>query len=235
MARDGRVAIVTAASRGIGAAIARELAGQGYRLALFATSDAVGRLAEELDGIAVQGSLDEPRDLERLVRTAHEQFGRIDALVNNSGHPPSGALMEIGDEGWHQGLDMLLLNTVRLARLVTPIMAAAGGGAVVNVSAFGAAQPDAAFPLSSVLRAGVGAFTKLYADQHAAQGIRMNAVLPGFMDNYEEAAEIVARIPAGRYGRLGELAATVAFLLSDAAGYITGQSIRVDGGIVAGI
>ena len=235
MSTTERVAIVTAASKGMGAAIARELARRGYRMALFATSDAVTALAEELGGIAVRGSVTEPADLQRLVDATLERHGRIDAVVNNTGHPPKGDLLAIPDADWHLGLDLILVNVVRLARLVTPAMEAAGKGAIVNISAFGAVQPGAAFPVSSVLRAGLSAFTKLYADRYAAAGIRMNSILPGFIDSYPEKPEPIAQIPAKRFGTVAEIAATAAFLLSDEAGYITGQNLLVDGGFVKGI
>ena len=235
MSTTERVAIVTAASKGMGAAIARELARRGYKLALFATSDAVTALAEELGGIAVQGSVTEPADLQRLVDATLERWGRIDAVVNNTGHPPKGDILAIPDGDWHLGLDLVLVNVVRLARLVTPAMERAGKGAIVNISAFGAVQPGAAYPISSVLRAGLSAFTKLYADRYAAVGIRMNSVLPGFIDSYPETPELIAQIPSRRFGTVEEIAATTAFLLSDEAGYITGQNLLVDGGLVKGI
>ncbi|MGL4963907.1 MAG: SDR family oxidoreductase [Inquilinus sp.] len=235
MSTTEQVAIVTAASRGMGAAIARELAQRGYRLALFATSDAVTALAQELGGIAVQGSVTEPADLQHLVDATLERYGRIDAVVNNTGHPPKGDLLALPDGDWHLGLDLVLVNVVRLARLVTPAMERAGKGAIVNISAFGAVQPGAAYPVSSVLRAGLSAFTKLYADRYAAAGIRMNSVLPGFIDSYPETPELIAQIPSRRFGTVEEIAATTAFLLSDEAGYITGQNLLVDGGLVKGI
>lgn len=235
MAGTRPVAIVTAASKGIGAAIARELAGRGYRLALLARSQAIVTLAHELGGIAIQGSVAEPADLERLVETTLERYGQIDALVNNTGHPPIGELLAIADVDWHRGLDLVLLNVVRMARLVTPAMEKAGGGAIVNISAFAAVQPDAGFPVSGVMRAGLASFTKLYAARYAAAGIRMNSVLPGFVDSYPETPERVTQIPAGRFGTVAEIASAVAFLLSDGAGYITGQNLLVDGGLSRGL
>lgn len=234
MGMEDRVAIVTAASKGMGAATARELARRGYRLALLATSDAVTRLADELGAVAIQGSVAELDDLQRLVETTQSRYGRIDAVVNNTGHPPKGDLLAIADADWHRALDLVLLNVVRLARLVTPLMEKTGG-AIVNISAFGAVEPGAAFPVSSVLRAGLASFTKLYADRYAAAGIRMNSILPGFIDSYPVKDEVLAQIPARRYGTVDEIAKTIAFLLSDDAGYITGQNILVDGGLVRGI
>lgn len=225
-----KVAIVTAAGRGIGAAVARALHAEGYRLALLSPSGNAEKLAKELGGHGVTGSVTAPADLERLVKTALDAWGRIDVVVNNTGNPPKGKLLEIPDADWHVGLDMILLNVIRLARLVTPVMQRQGGGAFVNVSSYATFEPEADFPMSS-LRAALASWAKLYSDQHAAQGIRMNNVLPGFIDSAPEKPERVARIPMRRYGRTAELAAAVVFLASDKASYITGQNLRVDGGI----
>jgi NAD(P)-dependent dehydrogenase (short-subunit alcohol dehydrogenase family) len=163
------------------------------------------------------------------------EYGRIDAVVNNTGHPPKGDLLTISDEDWHGAMDLVLLNVVRMARLVTPIMATQGGGTIVNISTYTAFEPDLAFPVSSSLRAALGDFAKLYADRYAGDGIRMNNVLPGFTESYPEAPENVARIPMGRYATIEEIAAAVAFLVSKDAGYITGQNLRVDGGLTRSI
>jgi NAD(P)-dependent dehydrogenase (short-subunit alcohol dehydrogenase family) len=226
-----KVAIVTAAGRGIGAAIARELAAVGYELALMSPSGSAAELAQSLGGLGLAGSVTNPADLERLVDQTMQQYGRIDAVVNHTGHPPKGALLAIPDEDWHKGLDLVMLNVVRMARLVTPTMQAQGGGAIVNISTFAVFEPEATFPVSAALRAALAGFTKLYADQYAADGIRMNNVLPGFVDSLPEVEERRRRIPMGRYGTVAEIAQTVRFLLSAEAGYITGQNIRVDGGI----
>jgi NAD(P)-dependent dehydrogenase (short-subunit alcohol dehydrogenase family) len=230
-----KVAIVTAAGKGIGAAIAKALAESGYQVSLMSNSGGAVALAEELSGLGITGSVTELDDLKKLVDATMEKYGRIDAVVNNTGHPPKGDILAISDDDWHLGLDLLILHVVRMARLVTPIFEQQGGGAIVNISTFSAFEPDPAFPVSSSLRSGLAGFTKLYADRYAEAGIRMNNVLPGFMDNYPESAEIVAKIPMKRYAKVEEVAQTVRFLLSADAGYITGQNIRVDGGITRSI
>jgi NAD(P)-dependent dehydrogenase (short-subunit alcohol dehydrogenase family) len=229
------VALITAASRGIGAATARELASRGYDVALLARSPEVHDIAKELGGIALQGSVTEPEDLVRLVSMTTDTLGRIDAVVNNTGHPPNGELLDISDADWHLGLDVVFLNVVRLSRLVTPIMEAQGSGSIVNVSTFAAYEPRPAFPVSATLRAALGSFAKLYADRYAPHGIRMNNVLPGFVDSYPIDDATREEIPLGRSATPVEIARTIGFLASDEASYITGQNIRVDGGITRGV
>ena len=228
---QGPVAIVTAAGRGMGAACARELAGRGYRLALLSPSEAVTTLAEELGGLAHRGSVTVPDDLRALVDRTHERYGRIDAVVNNTGHPAKGPLLALTDEDWHDGLDLLVLNVVRITRLVTPIMTGQGGGAIVNIATFAAFEPSTRFPISSALRAALAGFTKMYADTHAAVGIRMNSVLPGYVDSHPVDDDVRRSIPMQRAGTVEEIARTVAFLLSADASYVTGQSLRVHGGL----
>jgi NAD(P)-dependent dehydrogenase (short-subunit alcohol dehydrogenase family) len=225
--------MITAASRGIGAACARTLAARGYRVALLARSEDVHSLATELSGIAVQGSVASEADLRHLVETALAQFGSIDAVVNNTGHVAKGDLLDLSDQDWHDGVDLLLLNVVRMARLVTPVMLNRGG-AIVNISSFAARQPGLRFPISATLRAALGNFVKLYSERYAANQIRMNNVLPGWIDSHAVDEESRQSIPAGRAGTPEEVAAAVAFLVSDDARYIAGESLLVDGGLVRG-
>ncbi len=235
MSEGNPVAILTAAGSGIGAAAARVLAARGYRVAILSSSGKGEALGEELGGIGVTGSNREVGDLERLVDMTIDRWGRIDAVVNSAGHGPKGQLLAISDDDWHLGMEFFLLNVIRMCRLVTPQMEKQGKGAIVNVSTFATFEPELTFPTSGVFRAGLAAFTKLYADRYAAAGIRMNNVLPGFIDSLPEKAEFKGRIPLGRYGTVEEVAETIAFLVSDAGGYITGQNLRVDGGITRSV
>ncbi|MEO8484788.1 MAG: SDR family oxidoreductase [Betaproteobacteria bacterium] len=229
------VAIVTAASRGMGAACARELAARGWRVSLLARGADVEALAEELGGLATRGDTARDEDLARVVRATLHAWGRIDGVVNNTGHAAKGTLLDLTDADWHAGLDLLLLNVVRMARHVTPTMRAQRRGAIVNVSTFAAFEPDLRFPISSSLRAALGSFAKLYADAEAKHGIRMNNLLPGFIDTHGVDDTVRARIPAGRYGSAAEIGRTAAFLLSDDAAYVTGQNLRVDGGLTRSV
>jgi NAD(P)-dependent dehydrogenase (short-subunit alcohol dehydrogenase family) len=230
-----KVAVVTAAGSGMGAACARELAKRGYRLALISPSGKAEDLARELGGFGLTGSVTEVGDLESLVGEALDRYGRIDGVVNSTGHPPSGEILELADEQWHEALDLVVLNVVRIARLVTPTMVRQGGGAIVNISTFSAFEPSPAFPLSSSLHAALAGFTKLYSDRYAAEGVRMNNVLPGFIESFEIDEATRRSIPMQRQGSVTEIAKTAAFLLSDGAGYITGQNIRVDGGLTRSV
>jgi NAD(P)-dependent dehydrogenase (short-subunit alcohol dehydrogenase family) len=234
-AEERPVAVVTAASRGIGAACARALAKKGYRLALLARSDDVTALAGELSGVGVRGSVAEAADLERLVETALKEYGRIDAVVNNSGHPAKGDLLAIDDAAWANGFDLILRSVVRMARLTTPVFLRQGRGVVVNISSLWAVEPNLDAPVSSTLRAALSAFTKLYADRYAKDGIRINCLLSGFVDTYPVPDRFAGAIPMARSASAEEIGRIAAFLLSDEASYITGQSLRADGGLTRSI
>lgn len=230
-----KVAMITAGGSGMGAGVARKLAADGYAVGILSSSGKGQALAEALGGIGVTGSNQSNADVQRLVDAIMAKWGRIDVLVNSAGHGPRAPLVEITDEAWHQGIDIYFLSAVRPIRAVTPIMEAQGKGAILNITTFATLEPDPAFPTSGVARAGLAAFVKLYADQYAAKGIRINNLLPGFIDSLPEKDVFKARIPMGRYGRVEEIAATAAFLVSEGAGYITGQNIRVDGGVTRSV
>lgn len=233
---DQKVAIITAGGSGMGADSARALARDGFHVAILSSSGKGEALAAELGGIGVTGSNQSNDDLKRLVDLTMEKWGRVDVLVNSAGHGPRAPVLELTDEDWHTGMDVYFLNVVRPTRLVTPIMQKQKSGAIVNISTFAAFEPDPVFPTSGVFRAGLAAFTKLFSDEYAAENIRMNNVLPGFIDSLPEKEEFRSRIPMERYGKsLDEIASVVAFLASDGGGYITGQNIRVDGGITRAV
>ena len=228
-------AIVTAASRGMGAACARELARRGYDLALMARGDDIHALATELNAVAITGSVATESDLHRLVDAAVAHYGRIDAVVNNTGHAAKGDLLQLTDEDWQKGFDLLFMNVVRVSRLVTPTLLARGAGSIVNVSSFAAVEPSGRFPVSAAVRAALGAYVKLYSERYASAGLRMNNVLPGWIDTYPVDAATVAAIPAGRPGTVDDVARVVGFLASAESSYVTGQSLLVDGGLVRGL
>jgi NAD(P)-dependent dehydrogenase (short-subunit alcohol dehydrogenase family) len=232
---EQKVALVTAGGSGMGAAAGRRLAADGFRIAILSSSGKGEALAEELGGIGVTGSNQSNEDLARLVDRTLERWGRIDALVNSAGHGPRAPLLDLTDDDWHRGMEVYFLNVVRPTRLVTPVMQRQKSGAIVNVSTFATFEPDPAFPTSGVFRAGLAAYTKLFADLYAADNIRMNNVLPGFIDSLPEKPEFRARIPMGRYGKVAEVAELIALLASDRAAYITGQNVRIDGGITRSV
>lgn len=230
-----KVAIVTAGGSGMGAAAARKLAADGFRVAILSSSGKGEALAQELGGLGVTGSNRSPEDLSRLVDATLQKWGRVDAVVNSAGHGPKGPLLEISDDDWHLGMEFYLLNVVRIARLVAPVMKRQKHGAIVNISTYATFEPEALFPTSGVFRAGLAAFTKVFADEYAEHNVRINNVLPGFIDSLPEKEDRRVRIPMGRYGTAEEVADLIAFLASDASSYITGQNIRIDGGITRSV
>jgi NAD(P)-dependent dehydrogenase (short-subunit alcohol dehydrogenase family) len=230
-----KIALITAGGSGMGAHAARTLARDGYAVAILSSSGKGEALAAELGGLGVTGSNQSNEDLARVVDATMARWGRIDVLVNSAGHGPRGPVLDLTDDDWRRGMDVYFLNVVRPTRLVAPIMVRQGGGSIVNVSSFAAFEPDPAFPTSAVFRAGLASFTKLFADQYAAHNVRMNNVLPGFIDSLPEKPGIAERVPMGRYGRMEEVSEAIAFLASARGGYITGQNLRVDGGLTRSV
>ena len=230
-----KTALITAGGSGMGADAARRLAADGFKVGILSSSGKGEALGNELGGFGVTGSNLNPDDLSSLVDGAMQRWGRIDVLVNSAGHGPKGPVLDMSDDDWHQGMEVYLMNVIRPTRLVTPIMQAQGGGAIINISTFAAFEPDPLFPTSGVFRAGLAAFSKLFADKYAADNLRMNNVLPGFIDSLPETEDRRARIPMGRYGHTEEVSSLISWLASDAGGYMTGQNLRVDGGLTRSV
>ncbi|MBY5702891.1 SDR family oxidoreductase [Rhizobium leguminosarum] len=230
-----KVAIITAGGSGMGAEAAKRLAADGFKIAVLSSSGKGEALATELGGIGITGSNQSNDDLKRLVDATMEKWGRVDVLVNSAGHGPRAPITEITDEQWHAGMDIYFMNVVRPVRLVTPIMQAQKSGAIVNISTAWVSEPSAMFPTSAVFRAGLAAYTKIYADTYAGDGIRINNVLPGWIDSLPATEERRDSVPMKRYGTSAEVAATISFLVSEGAGYITGQSLRIDGGLTRSV
>ena len=230
-----KTAIVTAGGSGMGAAAARKLTHDGFKVAILSSSGKGEAVAKELGGIGVTGSNQSNDDLKKLVDQAMAAWGRIDVLVNSAGHGPRDQILKITDEQWHGGMDTYLLNVIRPTRLVAPIMVSQKDGAIINISTAWVFEPSPMFPTSAVFRAGLAAFTKIFADQYAADNVRMNNVLPGWIDSLPETEERRKSVPMQRYGTSEEIAATIAFLASKDAAFITGQSLRVDGGMTRSV
>jgi NAD(P)-dependent dehydrogenase (short-subunit alcohol dehydrogenase family) len=230
-----KVALIVAGGSGMGAAAARRLAADGFQVGVLSSSGKGEALAKELGGVGVTGSNQSTEALRQLVDAAMARWGRIDVLVNSAGHGPKGPILEISDEDWHKGMETYLLNVVRATRLVVPHMQAQRGGAIINISTAWAFEPSELFPTSGVFRAGLAAFTKIFSDTHARFNIRMNNVLPGWTDSLPATEARRESVPLQRYGKAEEIAATIAFLASEGAAYITGQNLRVDGGLMRGL
>lgn len=230
-----KVAIVTAAGSGMGAAVAKRLATDGYKVAILSSSGKGENLANQLNGLGVTGSNQSIEDIQRLIDETLARWGRIDVLVNSAGHGPRKGILELTDQDWHDGIDTYFLNAVRPIRLVIPVMQQQKHGVIVNISSAWTFEPSSLFPTSAVGRSGLAAFTKICADTYAVDNIRINNVLPGWIDSLPKTDERANSVPMKRYGSTEEVAATVAFLASDGAAYITGQNIRVDGGLTRSV
>ncbi len=213
----------------MGAAAAKKLADEGFRIAIFSSSGKGQALAESLRGFGVTGSNQSEENLQQLVETTLQRWGRIDVLVNIAGHGPRAPVLELSDAQWQQGMETYFLNVVRALRLITPAMQKQGS--VINISSAWTFEQTNLFPTSAVFRAGLAAFTKIYANRYASDNIRINNVLPGWIDSLPATDARRVTIPLQRYGSAEEVAATIAFLASPGAAYITGQNIRIDGGV----
>ena len=251
----GKVAMVAAASKGIGLATARLLAAEGCLVSICARNEetleaAAASIDDETRSYVVDVALAD--DLAWWVEQTREDLGEPSILVTNTGGPKAGPLSELSDADWQGGVEGTLMNVVRLARLVMPAMASAGWGRVVHVTSLVAREPSPLLPISSTLRAGLVALTKLQAQEVASRGVTVNAVLPGHTrtDRQTHLAEVragregitveealalsEASIPMGRFAEPEEVAAAIAFLCGVPAASITGQSLLVDGGAVRG-
>lgn len=232
---EAKVALVIAGGSGMGAAAARRLAADGFKVGILSSSGKGEALAQELGGIGVTGSNQSNEDIAQLVDAAIEQWGRIDVLVNSAGHGPRAPILDITDDEWHRGMEVYLLNVIRATRLVTPFMQKRQGGAIINISSAWTFEPSDLFPTSAVFRAGLASFTKIFTQTYASENIRMNNVLPGWIDSLPGTDERRESVPLKRYGTSEEVAATIAFLASEGAAYITGQNLRVDGGVTRSV
>jgi 3-oxoacyl-[acyl-carrier protein] reductase len=255
-----KVAMVAGASRGLGFAVARALAREGARVSLSSRSpEAASAAAEKIraeTGADVLAMAADVRSADALAHWHHEtfdRFGGVDLLYTNSGGPPPGPVLKFDDAAWQGAFDLLLLSAVRMIRLAVPSMTARGGGAILLPTSSAVREPIGNLSLSSVMRSSVSSLSKTLATELAPHKIRVNQLIPGriFTDRVQEIdadnakragitvpqqqQRIFAAIPLGRYGDPEEFAAAAVFLLSDAAAYITGASLQVDGGMLHGI
>ena len=230
-----KIAVLIAAGTGMGADAAKTLAKNGFKVAIMSSSGKGEKLAKKLNGIGFTGSNLQPKKIKNFIDIVIKKWGRIDVLVNSAGHGPKGEILKISDEEWFKGMETYFLNVVRASRIVTPIMKKQKNGSIINISTYAIFEPEKSFPTSGVMRAGLASFSKLYSDEYAKFNIRMNNILPGFIDSLESKNEFIERVPLKRVGKVSEISAVVNLLASEDGSYITGQNIRVDGGITRSV
>ncbi len=230
-----RVAVVIASGSGMGADAAKKLSREGYKIALMSASGKAEKLAKKLGGIGYTGSNLDINDLKKFFGLILKKWKRIDVLINSAGHGPKGEILKITDEEWHESMQIYFLNVVRAVRIVTPIMKKQKGGSIINISTYAVFEPEKSFPTSGVIRASLSSFTKIYADEYARFNIRMNNILPGFIDSLNPKKEFIDRVPIGRVGKVREISSMISLLASTDGSYITGQNIRIDGGITRSV
>ncbi len=248
---QGKVAVVTGATEGIGRATALKLAQEGAKVAICARGqDKLDKTAAEIrktgaEVLAVSADMSKPADIERFMKAVTDRFGRIDALVNNAGTSARGKFLEIEDKTWSADIELKVFGAIRCTRLAVPHMKKNGGGSIVNITISSAKQPGAESYPTSVSRAAGLALTKALSKEFAPDNIRVNTVCIGKIKSGQHErrftqddprgdgyyARMSKDIPLGRVGEAGEVADVITFLLSDAASYVTGTSVNLDGGI----
>jgi 3-oxoacyl-[acyl-carrier protein] reductase len=251
---EGRSVLVMAGSKGIGLASARAFHAAGAHVTICARGEqSLQTAAAAMPGVlAIRADATDPADITRVVAEAARTLGPVEVLVNNTGGPPAGLFEALDDAAWAAAVEGTLMSAIRVTRAVLPAMRAARWGRIVNISSSGVRQPVPSLTLSNSVRMAVLGWAKTLAGQVAADGILVNTVCPGWTltdrvtqllgdrsgasgrSEAELAAEIAADIPLGRMGRAEEVANLILFLGSEAASYITGTAIPVDGGAVKG-
>jgi 3-oxoacyl-[acyl-carrier protein] reductase len=257
---QNKVALIAGASKGLGYAVARALAGEGATVSISSRDEAsIAQAASRIERdtgakvFAMPVDVRSPEAIDRWVKTTGDRFGGIDALMTNSGGPSAGAALSFDDQAWQDAAELLLFSAIRMVRAAVPSMQTRGGGAILMSTSASVKEPIPNLGLSTVLRASVSALAKTLALELAPAKIRVNQIIPGRIDtdrvrqldeinakkqgvSAEEAkARSIAAIPLGRYGEGEEFGRVGAFLLSDAAAYMTGATVQVDGGLIRSV
>ena len=253
----GKVAMVAGASRGLGFAVAQALANEGALVSIASRDEAsIGAAAKRLgceQVLATPLDVRSAEGIQRWARATEDRFGGVDLLFANGGGPPAGAALSFDDAAWQGAVDLLLFSALRMVRAAVPSMTARGGGAILMSTSSSVKEPIQNLGLSTVLRASVSALAKTLALELAASGIRVNQIVPGRIDtdrvreldqingkkqgvSAEQAkAKSMLSIPLARYGEPDEFGRVAAFLLSNAASYMTGATVQVDGGLIRSV